>query len=135
MKKTRWLDRSIAPMAPHMVLCTSEKAYLRVMKYLKVQAPPQWVFANAHATTHILQAEDKTACVVCLRVGDGVDELEVLALLVHEAVHVWQAWCEQHGETHPGSEQEAYAVQHLSHTLMSEWRRQQRRAAKRRGKK
>ena len=41
------------------------------------------------------------------------------ALLVHEAVHVWQAFCEDIGEKSPSDEFEAYSIQSISYELMT----------------
>jgi hypothetical protein len=46
-------------------------------------------------------------------------ELEqVYALLVHEAVHIWQDVKHRIGEDNPSSEFEAYAIQNISQELM-----------------
>ena len=47
-------------------------------------------------------------------------------MLVHEAVHVWQAYCREIGERNPGDEQEAYAVQSIAQELMAEFARRMR---------
>lgn len=46
--------------------------------------------------------------------------VELYGLLVHEAVHIWQQYCDFYGETTPGREQEAYAVQAVFQELAFE---------------
>lgn len=45
--------------------------------------------------------------------------IDVAALLVHEAMHVWQAFCEHVGEKSPSDEFEAYSIQSIFHELMT----------------
>lgn len=63
-----------------------------------------------HRPDHV---ESGICCIVCM---DGYQEhspVEIAGLLVHEAVHVWQRYCESMGEESPGAEQEAYGIQPL----------------------
>ncbi len=60
---------------------------------------------------------------VCLRETEGRKPVEVAGLLVHEAVHVWQAYADHIGEAQPGREQEAYAIQCIAQELMAEFAR------------
>jgi hypothetical protein len=85
----------------------------------------QWIStAQANATTHHLNNKDENLCaVICLSNYAGCDPVEVAGILVHEAVHVWQEYCDFYGEDKPGREQEAYAVQWISQTLMEEFAR------------
>ena len=124
MKQFQWLDRRIGPSGPYLALCLSQDEYRAAVKHLKSPELPRWVSHGANATTHTFEHESNgTVCVVCLDGHEARSPVEVAGLLVHEAVHVWQQWCADMGERNPGSEQEAYAVQHIAQTLMSEFAR------------
>lgn len=122
-KKTTWLDRRIAAPGPHLALCLSEKEFRAAIAPLKSASIPRWV--SSDATTHFFtNSEGKTCCVVCM--GEGWKDrlpVEVAGLLVHEAVHVWQSYCEDIGERLPGLEQEAYGIQSIAQELMAEFAR------------
>ncbi len=115
---TRWLDRRIAAPGPWLALCLSEREHAGAMKRLKIKHPAPWVNPGAHATTHVLDTErgSGSACVVCLdwSFAKKRPDLEVVGLLIHEAVHVWQTYARRIGEHHPGDEQEAYAIQSIA---------------------
>lgn len=123
--KTKWLDRRIAHPGPYLALCLSEQEYLDAMWHLRVKNPPDWITApHADATAHYIRnAKHELCCVVCLRGAVGRDPIEVAGLLVHESVHVWQEYAASIGERHPGSEQEAYAIQGIAQELMAEFAR------------
>jgi hypothetical protein len=48
----------------------------------------------------------------------------IYAVLVHEAVHVWQHFREHIGETKAGDEQEAYCIETISYNLMQSYKKQ-----------
>ncbi len=75
-----------------------------------------WLYTNSKKESVALVALSKAAqdC------GDGVG---IAALLVHEAVHVWQQYIKDIGEDKPGYEQEAYGIQMISESLMKEYAR------------
>jgi hypothetical protein len=127
MKKINWLPRYISPPAPYLCLCLSEDEYLIAFKHMDVKPRDEWIRTpQADATTHFLRNRKGELCVVvCLAGYERRTPIEVTGLLIHEAVHIWQEWCAFYGETHPGSEQEAYAVQQLTQTLMEEFVRRQ----------
>lgn len=117
----KWLDRRISAPAPFMCLCLSEKEYRQAMRYLRVDAVPPWLNKNANATAHHVVSDKGPATVVCLGDYSNQNDIEIFGILIHEAVHVWQEWCIYYGEQNPGQEQEAYAIQSLSQTLITEF--------------
>lgn len=120
----RWLNRRIARPGPFLALCLSDTEFNKVVARLKCPIRPRWVIAGADATMHTFEHEDGgTACVVCLSGTEGRNPIEVAGLLIHEAVHVWQQYCEDAGEHRPGSEQEAYGIQSIAQELLAEYAR------------
>lgn len=79
---------------------------------------------RSNATTHhLMNGSGDVVSVVALGDTSERNPVEVAGLLVHEAVHVWQEYCDSIGETQPGREQEAYAVQAIAQELMAEYAR------------
>jgi len=72
--------------------------------------------------------EGSEVAFVCMYEWQGKARESVYALLVHEAVHIWQRMCEIMGEREPSSEFEAYCVQAISQRLFMEFERQVGRA-------
>jgi hypothetical protein len=123
--KPQWLERSLI-VGPYFTLCLSEVAFRDVASKLKWRDPGPWIrTTQADATAHHAFNEDGEPCtIVCVRGFEGRDPVSVAGLLIHEAVHIWQRWCDDKGEDSPGHETEAYAVQWLSQQLMWEFVRQ-----------
>jgi len=122
--KINWLNRRISAPGPYLCLCLTEKEFLAALKHLKCRNTTQWISSpQAHATTHHVSNSETLGAIVCINDWKGRDPIEIAGLLVHEAVHVWQGWCEYYGETHPGREQEAYAIQAIAQELLAEFAR------------
>lgn len=122
--KYRWLGRRMSAPGPYLTLCLSEDEYLHAAKHLKLTARSPWIKSpQADATAHHIANGNNLACIVCLQVDTGRNAIEIAGLLVHEAVHVWQEWCDFYGEEFPSREQEAYAVQAISQELLAEYAR------------
>lgn len=120
----RWLDRRIAAPGPYLTLCLSEVEFHHALFKLKAHERPEWISQGANATTHHLHnADGHVTCIVCLREDGKHTGVQVAAMLVHEAVHVWQEYCDGIGEKQPGREQEAYGVQSIAQALMGEYAR------------
>ena len=117
-----WLDRRIAAAGPYLALCLNEAEFARAWAecHTTEARPTAYVGPRAHASTWWLHNKNGSlVAIVCLGDVTGRNSVEIAGLLVHEAVHVWQRYAENIGETRPGDEQEAYAVQAIAQELMA----------------
>ncbi len=119
--KTRWLDRSLM-VGPHLTLVLSEAEYRAAMRHCKVpraEQPPWILTPQADATVHWMDSlGGGLTCVVAVRPREGTNGIQVAAMLVHEAVHIWQQFKKRIGERKPSAEFEAYSIQAISQRLM-----------------
>jgi hypothetical protein len=116
----KWLNRDLI-VGPYLCLCTSERDYHRVLRHCRVPVAQwdRWVSDGADATTHILaNPNGGMVCVVAISVPPDKTPVQVAAMLVHEAVHVWQQHCRSIGEREPSEEFEAYSIQTIAQRLM-----------------
>jgi hypothetical protein len=125
MSKVQWLDRRLMDNPFFLGLCKSEDAFLREMRKLGIPKEkwPEWI-RNEHsgATAHwFAHPKRGRIAIVCIRPGRRL-LTETYALLVHEAVHIWQWIKEDIGEDEPSKEFEAYSIQRLSLNLMGAYR-------------
>ena len=125
MNRVRWLDRRVAAPGPYLALCLNEQQFAAACRHIRCDSPSAWIKNEwSNATAHYFDTAKGLTVVVCVRGWEGRHPVEVAGLLVHEAVHVWQQYAERIGETHPGHEQEAYAIQAISQELMDEFAQQ-----------
>lgn len=119
-----WLDRRIAAAGPYLALCLSQDEFDKALQHLGIHDRYEFVSPGSDATTHHLENQKKQpVCIVCLGGYEGRNAVAVAGLLVHEAVHVWQRYARYIGESHPGDEQEAYAIQCIAQELMADFAR------------
>lgn len=127
MSKVRWLDRTLVMMPCYLGLCTSEKAFKKELKRLKVTEKVSYLKADDAGRLYTFERSTHTnlLCLVCINPKKGRSKEEIYGLLVHEAVHVWQAIKENIEETSPSPEFEAYSIQSISQVLMEAYRKDQ----------
>lgn len=121
-----WLDRALFVNSQYYTLCTTEEQFHKILKYLKVpkkQWPP-FLNSGANATTHYFANDTLKSTVVCMPPRAEMSNAQIVALLCHEAVHIWQATRKHYGERKPSAELEAYAIQSLTQRLVEEYERQ-----------
>lgn len=118
----RYCDRALL-VGPYLGLCITERAFNEEVKRLNIEekvAP--WVGEGAKARTwHLYRKPDGRLCCIVTLDPSALptdDPTGIVALLVHEAVHVWQEYCDYIGEARPGREIEAYAIQNISAELI-----------------
>lgn len=129
MKRKPWLDRCLTRCAYYYCLRLSEKEFWEELHHLKMPVGtwPKFVASeNSHATTHFFEAPDGKRCViVTLKDSSKYDGVQVASLLVHEAVHIWQAHTRAIGSLNDhGDEEEAYAIQSIAQELMDSFKEQ-----------
>lgn len=130
-KKTRWLNKSLLE-GFYYRLCLNETEFQEELDDLveDKKQHPDFVNAGSDATTHFFTRNRKKMAIVCLDRTEDATVDQVYGLLVHEAVHIWQEFAAHIGETRPGAEQEAYAIQRLSQSLIADYRKQKRKKEK-----
>lgn len=124
--KTDWLDRTLIA-GPYLALVLSSAEYKKAVGDLGVSMEGRnpWIL-NDHsdATAHYLTTpKGEFACIVAIRLKDGLSGIQIAAMLVHEAVHVWQEFKRHIGEHEPSAEFEAYSIQCMSQRLMESYAR------------
>ena len=119
----KWLDRT-ALRLPFFALCLTPAAFKQAERKLKMVGNDAWLGRNDHATTHTYHnGNGGVACLVCLQVDKNRSRAYIDGILAHEATHIMQAFLESIGETHPGREEEAYAVGNITERLIAEYLR------------
>lgn len=122
-----WLDRQLTKCAYCYALCLTEEAYFAELDKLGVKQGDRQPFSKtawASATvnfyeTSVCKNTDDPVALVCMRGYEDHEPIAVAGLLVHEAVHIWQAHARNIGSLNDhGDEEEAYAIQRISQQLM-----------------
>ena len=120
MKKTHWLDRFVGRAGPYLTLCLTPAEFEAALAHMGVVRPwPEFVLSGTAASTHFYEnPKGDLVALVNLGAHPDLSGVEVYALHVHEAVHIWQHYLEDLREKHPGSETQAYAMQAISQELI-----------------
>lgn len=125
MIKVKWISRWLL-LSPYCIgVCKSEDQFNRELKRLKIPPNqwPDWIGIGNDGKTHFFEKDDKrdSACIVCIRARKGLRKSEMIGLIIHEAVHVWQAIRDEIGEKDPSQEFEAYSIQTITQRLIEEY--------------
>lgn len=131
-----WLNRELMLSPYCYALCLDAKSFERELKRLKVpkhKRPPFLSNSHCNASVDFFEETDGVGlcCIVRMKPGEARIREEVYGVLVHEAVHIWQACREYIGEASPAAEQEAYAIQRIAQSLMYSYKEQTQKRKKR----
>jgi hypothetical protein len=117
----KWLDRDLIT-GPYLLLATTEEQFRAGFAHCEIPAhkqPDLWIRPGMDAlATYMDNPKGELVCIVSIRAREGITPIQVAALLVHEAVHVWQEFRFRIGELEPPREFEAYCIQSIAQRLM-----------------
>ena len=115
----KWCNRELIRSPLYIGLCLSEKKFAKEMKRMGIKNPPSFLKTpQSNATAHFFIKDGDESVIVALGKHKKREPIEVAGLLVHEAVHIWQAVKDSIGEHSPSMEFEAYSIQSISQQLM-----------------
>lgn len=125
---TKWLDCSLIQSKISYCLCLSQKEYFQVLRKIGIDPTTStaWVPEDRAGSAHHWYTDDSQVTIVCVNTeqsGFKEDPICLAGIMVHEAVHIWQEFCESIGEKNPSREFEAYSIQWISQQLMWEYAR------------
>lgn len=116
MSKLLWADPCILQAQLYYTVVVTEKQFQREMRRMgyskEMIRDTHWLGGGSGAAVQQFKgaADDgRDVLIVCIKPVE--DEVQLMGLLVHECVHVWQYIREALGEKNPSPEMEAYAVQ------------------------
>lgn len=113
---------------PHIAMVTTPAEFARRVRALTGEPPTvSWLGNGGHAAVNVFtnSTSGELAILVSMPLRPKSEDFNALSILVHEAVHVFQAWCDYVGEDRPGTEVEAYAIQATFDWLAAEYARRQ----------
>ena len=131
--KPKWLNRNLLTNPYYFTVCTTKKSFNKELKKLDLKKhlrPSFLKTPQSHATLHYFESSAGKLCAVMCMPPSDRELVELHGLILHEAVHLWQAAREYIGETHPSAELEAYAIQIIAQEMMWEYQRQTKKAKK-----
>ena len=122
-KKDVWLERKLF-IGGYLAFVTSQEEFELALEEIEcTDCEDKFVPEGWPACTHSFgNVNGSVACIVALDMERAAkeDPIDVAALLVHEAVHVWQTNEKAAGKLGCfGDEGEAYAIQNISTRLMA----------------
>jgi hypothetical protein len=123
MKKgANWIDRTLIESPYSIGLCQTEAQYRHELKRLKVpnHKESEWIASDKDGcVTEVIKSDGHGHCyIVSIRATKTTQPIEVIGLIIHEAVHVWQFIREGIGEDEPSHEFEAYSIQRIAQNLI-----------------
>lgn len=118
-KGAHWIDRAMMESPYCIGLCQTEAQFRHELKRLKVEQTTDWIIKGKDANVTELENLGGIKCfLVSIRATKTTQHIEVIGILIHEAVHVWQNIRDDIGEAKPSPEFEAYSIQNIAQKLI-----------------
>lgn len=120
----KWCDRTLIQSPYSYGVCLDEEDYHETLRKLELPEKLWAPFVNPgkDATVHYWTHHDgRNVALVCIKDAHKHKPGPVVGILVHEAVHIWQAIKEDMGETNPSKEFEAYSIQWIVQELIESY--------------
>lgn len=113
----------LGPYPLYLGIAFTEKAFLKEMKRLGIVDPPEFVLSGADATMHsFTRNKHNTVCIIAINAAHALKQkrthAQIVGLITHECVHVWQECKAQMREENPGREIEAYFIQSITQSCV-----------------
>lgn len=123
----RWCDRTLVQSPYSYGICFTEADFRATLKAngLKEIEYGESGLENGPSSARVSfykGSEGQRLALVCLGKGhESLKATELQGLLIHEAVHIWQACIEKQGEAEPSDEYEAYSIQSIAQNLIEQY--------------
>ena len=114
----KYLD--ITPFPASVGVTTSETDYIKEMKRLHIYDPPPFTNSGMDGSTNFFIHANNLYIIVTIKANNKTSKKQLIGLVVHEAVHVWQAVLESIGEDNCGDEITAYNIQNIVQFMLKE---------------
>ncbi len=112
----KWLNKTLIYSPISFRVCINQKQFNKVLRKLNIDTF-HWINPGADATTHFFTQGDVKIAIVCINWNVDIPKIDKYALLVHEAVHLWQYIKDSICENKPSKEFEAYSIQNITAQL------------------
>jgi hypothetical protein len=118
MQRVKYYD--IGPYPVYFGFTTDPEAFKRELKRLGIKEDVPFTLDGVPGTTHHFLKGGKLTVIVCVKVMKKVSRPQLYGVLVHEAVHVWQAVLEKIGDETTSDEVEAYSIQNIAQWMIED---------------
>lgn len=117
-KLVNWLNRDLIK-GPYLCLVNTKAEWDAAFKHCRLNPDP---FPESAGRCVTFAGHSGELCaIVLIHKQQDRNGIEIAGLIVHEAVHVVQAYFRHIGEVAPGEEIQAYSTQIVAQRLMAQW--------------
>lgn len=117
-RKSPYLLRDMMIPTSRIGLFLSEEDYLKECRRLGVDYPHPFAVEGCVNTFTLKNGIKVHMVCVNLKSMKGVENGQVYGVLIHEAVHIFQIYCQDIGEDKPSLEFQAYTIQGIAQRLI-----------------